>query len=299
MNQHESETFDKLYKSHIKHLELQGKSDATIDLYSRAVRRIALYFNRSPHNLTQDELKSYFSSLIKTYSWSTIRVDRCGLQFFWEYVLNKDWDWVKIVKPPVFKQLPDVLNVKETELLLNSLKRLRYKVFFFTLYSMGLRLGEALQLEVSDIDNQRMLVHIRNAKGNKDRFVPLPLATLKALRGFWKTHKNPQLLFPNQIGSAETIQKATTPMDRGGVQEALQMAIRDCGIKKRIHVHSLRHTFATHLFEAGVHLRLIQDILGHASPQTTALYTKLTEPSIQNRAKAINDLMAKINIAFE
>lgn len=290
--------FDRLYQHHLQALKLQGKSDTTIDLYSRAVRRVAEFFDRCPDQLSPEELKTFFASLIETHSWSTVKVDRCGLQFFWEHVLHKTWDWVKIVKPPRCRRLPDVLTVAETERLINTVRKLRYRVFFFTVYSMGLRLGEGLALRIADIDSQKMLVHIRNGKGHKDRFVPLPAATLGALRTFWKTHRHPALLFPNQLGSPETIRATARPMDRGGVQEALQAALRDCGIAKRISVHSLRHTFATHLVEVGVQLRLIQELLGHADPQTTALYASLTEPAVQNRARAINDLMSRFRIVL-
>lgn len=291
-------SFQRLYKEHLQALRLQGKADATIDLYSRAVRRVAAFFPKPVQDLSPADLKTYFASLIETHSWSTVKVDRCGLQFFWEHVLHKDWEWVKIVKPPRAARLPDILTVDEVQTVLNTLRKPRYRAYFFTLYSMGLRLGEALNLRVADIDSKKMQVHIRNGKGAKDRFVPLPTSTLRILREFWKTHQNPNLLFPNMNGSPETIRKAQSPMDKGGVQEALQAALRECRISKRICVHSLRHSFATHLVEAGVQLRLIQDHLGHAHPQTTALYSRLTEPSFQNRAEAINALMNRYTISL-
>lgn len=293
MNSTEQSRFEALYQRHVRALELQGKRPATIDLYSRAVRRVAEHFDRCPDSLTPEDLKSYFASLIKTHSWSTVKTDRFGLQFFWQHTLEKHWEWVRIVKPPKIKRIPDVLSVEEVFRLLGLVKLLRYRTFFLTIYSMGLRLGEGLALSVGDIDSAKMQVHVRQAKGNKDRLVPLPKITLDALREFWRTHRNPRWLFPNQVGSQETIRSATTPMDRGGVQEALQAAVREAGIAKHITVHSLRHSFATHLVEAGVHLRLIQDILGHASPLTTAIYARLTEPSFQDRAKAINALMER------
>lgn len=291
MDSQEKTRFQSLYQRHVQALHLQGKRPATIDLYSRAVRRVSAHFDRCPDDLTQDELKSYFTALVQSHSWSTVRVDRFGLQFFWQHVLEKDWNWVRIVKPPRTSRIPDVLSVEEVVKVLGVVRKERYRTFFLTLYSMGLRLGEGLALRVSDIDSSRMLVHIRQGKGNKDRLVPLPEVTLEALRNFWKTHRNPALLFPNQNGSPETIRTATTPMDRGGVQEALKVALGEVGIAKRITVHSLRHSFATHLVEGKVHLRLIQDILGHASPLTTALYARLTEPSFQDRVKAIKTLM--------
>ncbi len=123
-----------------------------------------------------------------------------------------------IVKPPQVKTLPDILTAGEVEMLIAATRKLRYRVFLLTTYSMGLRLGEALALQVGDIDAKRKRVHIRRGKGNKDRMVPLPNLTLTGLRELWKRHRHPSLLFPNPVGSPETIRKATGSMDRGGVQ---------------------------------------------------------------------------------
>lgn len=287
----EQKKFDDLYSQHQQALTLQGKSFRTIDSYSRPIRRAFEYFKRCPDDLTQSELKTYFSDLLKTHSWATVKVDRCGLQFFWKHVLNKKWDWINIVNPPRIKRLPDFLTREEFQKVISAVRMVRYKVYLFTVYSMGLRLGEALNLRVGDIDSQQMKIHIRQGKGNKDRFVDLPQITLMALRSFWKTHRNPDLLFPNQNGLPDMIRNADTPMDREGPQQALKGALRDCGIKKRISVHSLRHSFAVHLVEDNVHLRHIQELLGHSNAQTTALYTRLSEPALQNRSQAINKIM--------
>jgi site-specific recombinase XerD len=143
-----------------------------------------------------------------------------------------------------------------------------------------------------------MQIHIRDGKGGKDRYVTLPQATLEALRFFWKTHKNPTLLFPNQKGTPEIIRAADTPMDREGAQQAMKAALKDCRIRKKVSIHSLRHSFAAHLVEKGVQLRLIQNLLGHSSPQTPAIYTRLTPPSFQNQSEAINKLMGEMKIRW-
>ncbi|MFZ5951450.1 MAG: tyrosine-type recombinase/integrase [Candidatus Rifleibacteriota bacterium] len=140
--------------------------------------------------------------LIGTRSWSTVRADRCAMQFFWKHVLNRSWKWVNIVKPPQIRPIPDVLTVAETEKVLNAVRELRYRIFLFTLYSMGLRLKECLLLKVSDIDSERMQIHIRNGKGRKDRLVPLPAATLKALRISGKPTETRKCCFPT---SAEVL----------------------------------------------------------------------------------------------
>ncbi|MDB2386957.1 site-specific integrase [Shewanella sp.] len=174
MNTFEQQRFDYLYEQHLTNLTLQGKRPATIDAYSRAVRRIAAFFDRYPDNLTTDDLKRYFAQLIASHSWSTVKLDRNGLQFFYRHGLNQQWEWLNIVKPPQVTPLPDILTPAEVAIAISQTHQLRYQVFFLVLYSMGLRLGEGIYLQVGDIDSQLMQVHIRNAKDGKDRLVPLP-----------------------------------------------------------------------------------------------------------------------------
>lgn len=233
MNTTEQTHFDALYSRHLRALKLRGMSDATIDSYARAVRRIAKHFDCSPERLSTEQLEVYFAELVESHSWSTVKIDRNGLQFFWQYVLKKDWQWLAIIKAPKVQTLPDILAVSEVEQLIAVTYKLRYKVFILATYSMGLRLGETLSLQVGDIDAERNQVHIRRGKGHKDRFVPLPDLTCYALRDLWRKHRNPVWLFPSGTGSMETIQKATTPMDRGGAQAAMKAALKDCGIKKK------------------------------------------------------------------
>ena len=299
MNRKEQARFDKLYQLHLTELKLQGLAPKTIYAYSRAVRRIADYFGRCPDRLTQAQLKTFFASLVDSHSWSTVKLDRNGLQFFYRHVLDKQWEWVKIFKPPQVRSLPDILTREETFRLINITRKLRYRVFFLTVYSMGLRLGEGLQLQVGDIDSSRQRVHVRMGKGKKDRYVPLPAVTLQALRDYWKTHRHPRLLFPNQNGGAKHIRQARSFMDRGGVQLAIKAAVRDCGIQRKISTHSLRHGYATHLLEAGVDLREIQRILGHADPQTTVRYAHLTDVTQNRAAEHIEQMMQPFTLRWE
>jgi integrase len=229
----EVKRFESLYMRHLKLLKLQGKSKATIDAYSRAVRRVSSHFDCSPDGLTQDQLEDYFLQLVESHSWSTVKLDRCGLQFFWKHVLKIEWQWLNIVKPPNVRTIPDILTPAEIERLIEATKKLRYRVFLLTTYSMGLRLEEALSLHVGDIDADRKLVHIRRGKGHKDRMVPLPDRTLKALRVYWCEHRHPGLIFPNRRGSVETIQQSTTHMDKGGTQNAMKTVVAACNIKKK------------------------------------------------------------------
>ena len=233
MNQTETNRFNELYQHHLRLLKLQGKSQKTIDAYSRAVRRISEYFDSCPDQLTLEQRELYFAQLVESHSWSTVKVDRNGLQFFWKHVLKQDWQWVNIVKAPQVRSLPDILTVKEVEQLIAATCKLRYRVFLLATYSMGLRLSETLALQIGDIDGERKQVHIRRGKGHKDRFVPLPDLTYQALRALWCKHRNPCWLFPNAVGSAERIQSATTHMDRGGAQAAMKAVVKQCAIKKK------------------------------------------------------------------
>lgn len=284
MNNQEQQHFDSLYHQHIINLTLQGKRPATIDGYSRAVRRITTYFDRCPDTLTTLDLKQFFHALTQTHSWSTVKIDRNGLQFFYRYTLDKQWQWLDIVKPPQCKTIPDILTPTQIAHLIFQTKKPRYQVFFLTLYSMGLRLSEGLHLGVADIDSQTMQVHIRDGKGGKDRMLPLPEQTLLSLRQYWVSHRHPTLIFPG-LGKG-----ANTPMDKGGVQKAMKAVLLTCAINKKISPHSLRHCFATHLLEQGLDLRSLQQLLGHSSLNTTARYTQLTVVKQQQAASHVNQL---------
>jgi integrase/recombinase XerD len=243
MNQAETNRFNELYERHLRLLKLQGKSQKTIDAYARAVRRISKHLDCCPDQLTLEQREKYFSDLVKSHSWSTVKIDRNGLQFFWKHVLKRDWEWVNIVKVPKVRSLPDILTVTEIERLIGATRRLRYRVFLLATYSMGLRLSETLSLQVGDIDGKRNLVHIRRGKGHKDRFVPLPDLTYQALRALWRKHRNPRWLFPNAVGSPERIRTATTHMNRGSTQAAMKAVVEQCSIKKK----SLSTPFGTPL----------------------------------------------------
>ena len=298
MNKEQQARFNSLYQQHVNALHRQGKAETTIDVYSRAVRRITEFFDLCPDQLTQDHLKDYFTALVKSHSWSTVKVDRNGLQFFYRHVLNRQWVWVDIVKPPQQRVLPDILTVKEVERVINGTRELRYQTFILTAYSVGLRIGETLNLAVGDIDSERMKVHVRLGKGRKDRFVTLPEVSLQALRAYWVTHRHPQLLFPNGK-TAELRHGATKPMDRGGLQKSFKVIVKSCGIHKHVTPHSLRHCYGAHLVEAGLNLRAIQQEMGHECPKTTAIYTQLTEVAHQNTSKVINRLVNRLHLNLD
>lgn len=225
--------FDRLYQSHLKHLKLKGLQPKTIEAYARAIRRAGEYFDHRIDSLTEAQLTDYFADLLASHSWSAVKHNLYGLKFFYTQVLRKPWVAPDLVKPPKAQRLPDILTVEEAQRLFQATRVVSYRVFFFTLYSLGLRLGEGLRLQVGDVDAQRRRVHIRDAKGNKDRLVPLPGATLVLLRRFWQLHRNPILLFPNRHGGLKAATRAVTPLDRGGVQVTLRKVAQQCSLKKR------------------------------------------------------------------
>ena len=226
------EPFSQQYDSHLKHLKLKGLQPKTIDTYARAIRRLGGYFDYRIDALSEAQLTEYFSDLIGTHSWSAVKLDLYGLKFFTTHVLKRPWAMPNLIKPPNTQRLPDIVTVDEAQRLFLATRVLSYRVFYFTLYSLGLRLGEGLALKVGDIDVARLRVQVRDAKGNWDRLVPLPQATLSVLRRFWQTHRHPELLFPNRHAGLKGAHLATSPLDRGGVQITLRKVAAECGLKK-------------------------------------------------------------------
>jgi site-specific recombinase XerD len=233
MNTASSGQFDRQYQSHLKHLKLKGLQPKTIEAYSRAIRRVGEYFEGQIDTLSVQQLTDYFSELVTSHSWSSVKLDLYGLKFYYAHVLRKPWVAPGLIKAPKSYRLPDIITVEEVQRVLAATRVVSYRVILFTLDSLGLRLGEGLRLQVGDIDAVRERVHIRDAKGNRDRFVPLPEATHHVLRRFWSVHRNPVLLFPNRHGGLKGAALATTPLDRGGIQVALHKVIETCGLKKR------------------------------------------------------------------
>jgi site-specific recombinase XerD len=291
----EETKFNVQYEKHLRALKLQGMSKRTIECYSRSLRRIFAYFNRVPDKLLVSELQQYFSDLVDTHSWSTVKIDRSALQFYWKYVLERKWRFVEIVKPPQIRRIPDILTIGEVSTLLSHIELLRFRVVLFGIYSMGLRISEGVSLRVCDIDKHTMQVHIRNGKGHKDRLVPMPYSTYNAFKKYWIVHRNPKLIFPNILGGTETVKHTLHAMNIQCVQAAFRAGVLDSKINKKVSVHSLRHSYATHLLEANVNLRVVQKILGHARIETTTRYTHFTKETLVNSDSIINNMVSKIH----
>lgn len=280
----------------IECLQLRGLAERTQEAYVRAVRQLSEHYHKAPDLISEEELRQYFLFLknVKHYSRNTMTIAICGIRFLYKDTLNREWAIFGIVRPAPEKKLPVILSVAEVRQILSSIRLPRYKVCLSTIYSCGLRLQEGTNLHVADIDSARMMIHVRHGKGAKDRYVPLPERTLQLLRQYWKQHHNPVLLFPAEGRNHLDLARSTEPMSKSSVQDAFRAALKESGNHKRASVHTLRHSWATHLLEAGVNLRLIQEWLGHSSPATTSIYTHLTAKAEALGTKAIDQLMSDL-----
>jgi len=269
----------------IEDMQLKGLAVRTQEAYVNAVLQLSKRYKKSPDCIDEEELREYFLYLKneKRVADSTFTIALCGIKFFYEQTLKKEWHTLQLVRPNRKKILPVVLSTEEVKRVLDCVHRFSYQVCLHTIYACGLRLLEGTRLRVKDIDSQRKMIHVVQGKGNKDRYVPLPDHTLKLLRHVWVTHHNPDWMFPARNGP--------DAMNETALQKAFQAALRESGVHKNASVHTLRHSYATHLLEAGVDLRIIQSYLGHASPSTTAIYTHLTsvtEAQVQQRINQIH-----------
>ena len=281
----------------LQDLQLRGMSASTQESYVFAVRKIAEHFDKLPDQIEENEIRDYFLYLknVKKYGRSASTLAMCGIKFFYTYTLKRDWPTLKLVRAPHEKKLPVVLTQEEVKRVLSCIRIFRHRACLSTIYACGLRLSEATYIKVGDIDSHHMVLHVKHGKGGKDRFVPLPKATLEMLRQFWLTHKNKVWLFPAPGRSGTHMSESNEPLPRSSVQIVFKAAVRECGILKNVSVHTLRHSYATHLLEKGINLRLIQEYLGHKSPMTTAIYTHLTEKVQDAGNKAINELIDQLD----
>lgn len=277
----------------IEAMQLRGLSARTQESYLGAVQQLALHYRKSPDLLTEEELRQYFLYLRneKRLAPNTTNTILHALRFLFLYTLQRPWPLGDLIRPPKVRKLPVVLTPEEVWPLLAHIRRPPYRVCLSVIYACGLRLLEGVQLRVAQIDSSRMQLHIQGGKGNKDRYVPLPARALTLVRNHWRTHRNPVWLFPSPTASGDP-RTSTTPMDESGLQKAFRLAVQEVGLSKPASVHTLRHSWATHLLESGVNLRVIQVWLGHSSLTTTARYTHLTRNAEQLALEALERLTA-------
>jgi site-specific recombinase XerD len=271
----------------IEDMRLRNLSRHTIDAYVLAARQFANHFKRSPEELTGEQVRQYLLHLVQDEhaSWSRYNVARCALQFLYRVTLGRDERFAKLPCARDRKRLPTVLSADELRRLFEVVAHHpRHRALLMTLYGAGLRVSEALGLRPADVDARRMLIHVRGGKGNKDRMVKLSARLLAALRESWRgrpAHDPGAWLFP-QAGNPDRA------MESGTAQRIVSRAARRAGIARRVTPHTLRHSYATHLLDAGVDLRTIQLLLGHANLKTTSLYVHVSQARLNAAASPLD-----------
>lgn len=265
-------------------LKLHGYAQRTQDSYAGAVKGLAKYYNCSPDKLEEEDIRKFFLHLIneRKSAPSTVKIYLSGIKFFFEKTLHRKWHFFELAHPQKRKKLPVVLSKDEVSAILANVYKPVPRVALTVIYSCGLRLSEGRNLRVQDIDSERMQVRIFG-KGAKDRYVPLPQATLELLRSYWQLYRPGLWLFPSG--------KKDRPVSDTMLQRAFKDALRLSRINKAASVHTLRHSYATYLLEESVDLRVIQELLGHKSPNTTAIYTHLTQKTLNTLNGALGKIL--------
>jgi site-specific recombinase XerD len=269
-------------------MQLRNFSERTRQSYIGAVKGLARFYMRSPDQLSEEEVRDFFLHLIneRKSARSTVTIYLCGIKFFYEKTLGKNWTLFNLIRPPKRLKLPVVLTVEEVRHLLSMVVSPVVRTALTVIFSCGLRISEGIHLRVGDIDGQRMQVAVRNGKGGVDRYVPLPRRTLTHLREYFVLARPRSWLFPAKDGKR--------PFCQTTLQKAFKAVVRASSIGKDATVHTLRHSYATCLLENGIDLRTIQQILGHKSPKTTALYTHLTQKTVDRLHVTVDAMMAEL-----
>jgi integrase/recombinase XerD len=269
-----------------KDMELKNLSERTIKTYLNCVRNFVIYYGKSPEDMDHDAIRDYLYYLLKEKNscQATISQHYSALKFFFQTTLARDWEALKIPRSRRIKKLPIVLSQEEVSVLLDKVQNLKHRAILMTIYSGGLRLGEAINLKVSDIDSQRMMIRVCQGKGNKDRYTLLGKRALEALRTYWKAYQPKDWLFPSP--------QPDEPIGPSTVQKAFHEALIRTRIQKKASVHTLRHSFATHLLEEGTEIPYIQNLLGHSDSRTTSIYLHVARRKLLKVVSPI-DLLEK------
>jgi integrase/recombinase XerD len=251
------------------------------------VSQFAKHFNQSPDLLGIDEIRQYQVYLLRErkVAASTLNLVLSALRLFYKVTLGREWALEHLRYPRRAKRLPVVLSKPEVYHLLSAVRNLKHRTLLMTLYATGMRVSEAARLRVDDIDSKRMLIRVHQGKGKKDRYVPLCATLLQTLRTYWKKVRSRGALFPSQQGGLA--------LTTGSITRVCADARRRAKLSKRVTPHTFRHSFATHLLEAGTDLRTIQVLLGHRRLGTTALYLHVAENNIRLKRKA-EDLLGTV-----
>jgi integrase/recombinase XerD len=266
-------------------LKLRNFSENTIHTYTRIVEDFAGFFHRSPDRLGPEEIRKYLLHAIdeKKLAWSTYQVHRAALKFIYTKTLKRPWSELEIPRPKIKRKLPQVLSSEEIEQVLNATMNLKHRAIIATLYGAGLRRAEVRTLKVADIDSQRMVIHVRDGKGHVPREVTLSPKLLELLRVYWRWRKPKDWLFPSAC-------YPDRPVNLSAIYVLCGNAAERAGLKKTFNPHILRHSYATHLLEAGTDLRVIQLLLGHADLKTTARYLHVSKRTLSAVVSPLDNL---------
>lgn len=266
-------------------LELKGYSPKTIQYYISHVSNFAKYHNKSPELLGEKEIREYLHYCItkRELKESYVNTIYSALKFFYEITLERDWNSNKIWRVKHHKKLPVVLSQDEVKSIFDVTTNLKHKAILMTIYAGGLRVSEAANLKISDIDNKNMQIFINKSKGKKDRYTILSETNLNILRKYWRKYQPENFLFPGKKNE-EAISVRT-------IQKIFEKSKEKSGLKKAASVHTLRHSFATHLLEAGTDIIYIQRLMGHASINTTTIYLHLRRVDLLNITSPLDSLM--------
>ena len=274
-------------KQYMQWLKSKRYSDSTIDTYTNALQAFLKFYNTKPvAEITNEDVIIFNNEFVLKYKLSASYQNQVinAIKLFFRTIQNRSIDVEQIHRPKKPFRLPSVLSLEEVELMLNSLANIKHKTMLALIYSVGLRRSELLNMEIKDVDSKRMLLTIKNGKGNKDRVVPLSETALDLLRNYYKIYKPKHYLFEGQKGGKYT---------ETSLEEVFHKAKSLAKINKSVSLHTLRHSYATHLLEGGVNLRYIQDLLGHKSPKTTQIYTHVSSEGLRKVISPLEKLKIK------
>ena len=273
----------------LEDMKVRNFSESTQKVYIHAVARYALFHGLSPEVLGPEHIRSYLVYLNLNGKKNPARLANAALRYLYRWTLQKNWRILRDPFPKTEKKLPVVLSLAEIKRLFDATKRLKYKTILMTIYACGLRASEVVNLKVTDIDSERMMVRIRQGKGSKDRYTMLSPVLLKSLREYWLMEKpGHDWLFPGLDPKKHITQE--------GVLKICKKAAKSAKIRKHTTLHTLRHSFATHLLESGANLRLLQVLLGHQSLSTTAHYTRVSERTIRATLSPLDIVLKKSSV---
>lgn len=282
-----------LYDRYVADLKLKNYQKRTAQSYMRAVRQLQNFACKAVEDITEEDVREYWLYCKEELGWggATLRISYSGIKLFYSLTLKRDWEVLRSVKFERDQTLPVVLNIDEVRATLAAIGSLQNRAFFTVMYGCGLRLSEAINLQVPDVDGVRKFVHVRHGKGAKDRLVPVSDSVLGMLREYYRTHRNPLWLFPAMGRDGKGASTATLPVSETTVHGALRRALVKAGIRKKVVAHTLRHSYATHMLEAGVPVRHVQECLGHETMASTMIYLHITSHGKEDSRRRMEQLM--------